>query len=252
MRVVLVTLLAVLVAGCQLRVTTDVAVEPDGSGEVTLTVVVDDELRDALVDADVDLRAGLEEAADGADWRATPVEEPDATGVRLSTSFAEPAELTDRVEALTAGLAADDGALLRDVVLSRTEDGGYAFAAEAGIDPPRVLGTLPLPSGTTGVVEDGDEPPPLDGEALGELLAAAGDRYAVAELRVSMPTVPDAPGAVVEGTSATWTLPVDGLGAVVATAPPVPVQTRTALVVAAAAGGLLLGVFAVRAARRRG
>ena len=197
------------------------------------------------------------------------------------TSFAEPSELTARLEALTAGLAPDDGAVLRDVVLTRTEDGGYEFRADAGLDPPRILGTLPLPSAPTSVVPDptgddatapdgdsaGDpdgasseqdaagaatEPPPFDGDALGELLEAAGDRYAVAELRVSLPTVPVAPDATVEGTSATWTLPVDGLTTVTATAPPVPVETRTALVIAGGVAGLLLGAFVLRMLRTRG
>lgn len=245
MRAVLVAIIAVVVAGCQVRVTTDVAVAPDGSGDVSLTIVVDDELRDALVDAGVDLRAGLEEAAAGASWTATALDDTDATGVRLTTDFADPAQLGARVDALTAGLAADDGALLRGVELVRTEDGGYSFVAEAGIDPPRIVGILPLPSGAD------DEPPAFDGDALGEVLAEAGDRYALAELRLTLPTVPEAPGAVVDGTSAAWELPVDGLATVSATAPPVPVRVSTALVAAGAAGGLLLGLFAVRATRRR-
>lgn len=251
MRLLLVAVLATVLAACQVRVTTDVEVDPDGGGEAVVTIVADDELWDALVDAGLDPRSGIDEAAAGADWSVRPVDRPDATGVELSTTFTDPGELGERVDALTAGLGADDGALLRGVSLSRTEDGGYAFEADAGLDPPRILGTLPLPSPPTAGAE-GDEPPPVfDGDALGELLAREGDRYAVAELRLRLPTVPEAPGAVVEGTSATWSLPVDGLAPVSASAPPVPVQSTTAVVVAAVAGGLLVVAFAVRATRRR-
>lgn len=251
MRVILVALVGLLLAGCQVRVSTDVTVAADGSGDVALRLVVDDELRDALVAEGVDLREGLREAA-GATWTVAPVDREDATGVELRTTFADEDELGERVDALMAGLAADDGALLRDVRLTRSEDGGYVFNADAGLDPPRILGVLPLPSATTGVVADADgAPAAFDGDALGDLLAASGDRYAVAELRVTMPTVPVADGATVERTSATWELPVDGLTAVSATAPPVPVQGTTGVVAAAGLGGLLVGAFAVRALRRR-
>lgn len=247
----LAVVLGVVLAGCQVRVATDVTVAADGSGDVEVALVVDDELRDALEAEGLQLRDGLGEVADAGEWRAEPLDERDATGVRLRASFDEPAQLGVLVDDLTAGLGVEDGALLRDVELLRTEDSGYAFSAMAGLDPPRILGTLPLPGAATGGATDGTAPPVFDGDALGEVLAASDGRHAVAELRLRTPTVPEATDAEVSGTVATWTLPVDGLTAVSATAPPAPVDTNTAVVVAAAAGGLLVGVFAVRALQRR-
>lgn len=245
--------LAAMVAGCQVRVVTDVQVATDGGGVATLRIVADDELRDLLEDAGVDLRAGLADAAAGASWSASPVDRPDATGVVLRTEFDTPEQLGQRVEALSAGLTDDDGALLRDVELSRTDDGGYAFTAAAGLDPPRILGALPLSTEPTGLVQDpAVGPAAFDGEALGELLAASDGRLATAELRLTTPTVPDAPGAEVDGSTATWELPVDGLATVTAMAPPVPVSTSTVLLVAAVVAAVVVGLFGIRLARRRG
>lgn len=234
--------LVALLAGCQLRVATDVVVEVDGSGSITLTIVADDELRDTLVDAGVDLRAGLDEAAAGASWSAEPVEGEDATGVELSTSFATPEELGARVEALFAGLTTEDGVLLRDVELEITEDGGYVFAAEAGILPPAIVGSLPL---------DEDAAGRFDGDDLARALEEGGDELAVADLRVTFPTVPVAPGAEVQTTSATWSLPVHELATVGATAPPVPLSIPLALMIGVGIAAALLAAFVVRATRRR-
>ncbi len=233
--------LVLVLSGCQLRVATDVVVDADGSGRVTMRILVDDELRDALTAAEVDLEAGLEEAAEGASWRAKAVSDDDGAGVELTTSFADPAELTARVEALTSGLSVDDGALLRDVVLERSEDGGYVFRASAGIDPPAIVGSVPT---------DPDAEVRFDGDDLATLLASSDGELARADLRVTFPTVPVAPDGTVETTSVVWELPVDGLREVSATAPPVPVAMRTALSIAAAVAGLLIGGFSVRARRR--
>lgn len=233
--------LVLLLSGCQVRVATDVVVDADGSGQVTMRILVDDELREALTEADIDLEEGLEEAATGASWRARSVSDDEGTGVELTTSFSDPAELSARVEALTSGLGVDDGALLRDVVLERTEDEGYAFRASAGIDPPAIVGSVPT---------DPDAEVRFDGDDLAELLASSDGELARADLRVTFPTVPVAPDGTVETTSVVWELPVDGLREVSASAPPVPVAMRTVLTIAAAVAGLMVGAFAVRARRR--
>lgn len=238
----LVACLALVLAGCQVRVATDVVVDVDGGGTASMRIVVDEELAEALEQAEVDLQAGLDEAAAGADWDVEPVDGEDGTGVELQTSFDTPEELAERVAALSASLTEEDGALLRDVELTRTEDGGYEFTATAGIDPPRIVGSLPL---------DPDAEVRFDGEALSAALAEGGSELARHDLRVTFPTVPVAEGATVETTSATWTLPNNELATVEASAPPLPLDRRIVLLGAAGVAAALVAAFAVRIVRRR-
>lgn len=235
---------AVVLTGCQLRVATDIVVEVDGSGTASMRIAVDEELAETLAAAEVDLRRGLAEAAAGADWEARALDGADGTGVELRTSFATPAELGERVAELSAALTEDDGALLRDAELRRTEDGGYAFSARAGIDPPRIVGSLPLDEGTDGAVR-------FDGEDLAAALEEGGDELARADLRVTFPTVPEAEDATIESTAATWHLPNHELTTVTATAPPPPVDRTFVLLAAAGVGTAVLAAFAVRLVRRR-
>lgn len=240
-----VVLAALALAGCQLRVATDIVVEVDGSGTASMRIVVDEELAETLAEAEVDLRQGLDEAAAGADWEARALDGADGTGVELRTSFANPEELGERVAELSAALTEDDGALLRDVELRRTEDGGYAFSARAGIDPPRIVGSLPLDEGgSEGAVR-------FDGDDLAAALDEGGDEVARADLRVTFPTVPVAEDATIETTAATWSLPNHELVTVSATAPPLPVDRTLVLLAAAGVGAALLAAFAVRLVRRR-
>ncbi len=234
-------LVAVLMAGCQLRVATDVVVEADGSGTISLRIVADEELAEALESAEVDLREGLDEAAAGADWEVSALEDEAGVGVELRTEYATPEELGERVAALSSALTEEDGALLRDVELTRTEDGGYDFSASAGIDPPRIIGSLPLGEGAVR----------FDGDDLAAALEEGGDELARADLRVTFPTVPVAEGATVDTTSATWQLPNHELTTVSATAPPLPVDRTAVLLAAAGVGAALVAAFAVRIWRRR-
>lgn len=233
--------LATVLAGCQLRVATDIVVDDDGSGTIALRLVLDEELTATLEEAEFELEEGLAEVAAAAqDWELAALDEP--AGVELRTSFERPEELRQRVEVLNAALSDDDGALLQDVELSLTEDGGYRFAATAGIDPPAVVGALPLGE---------DDAVTFDGEDLAIALRESGDEHARADLRVTFPTVPQAEGATVETTSATWQLPVHELATVSATAPPLPVGASTVVLVAAGVAAMLVGAFAVRVLRRR-
>lgn len=245
-RVLLVALLGALLAGCQLRVATDVVVEVDGSGTASVRIVADQELAAALDEAEVDVLDGLDEAAEGADWQATAIDDEElGVGVELTTDFATAEELGQRVAELSAALTTDDGALLRDVELSRTEEGGYVFTATAGIDPPRVVGSLPL--------DEGDVR--FDGDDLAAALADGGDDVARHDLRVTFPTVPvpdaGADVATVETTSVTYALPNDELLTVGATAPPLPVDRQVVLLAAVGVGAALLTALAVRYLRRR-
>lgn len=234
-----------LLAGCQLRVATDVVVEVDGGGSAVVRIVADQELADALEEAEVDVLEGLDEAAEGADWTASPITGDEGVGVELRTEFATPEELGTRVAELSAALTEDDGALLRDVSLVVTEDGGYVFTASAGIDPPRIIGSLPLDEG----------PVRFDGDDLAAALEQGGDDLARHDLRVTFPTVPvpdaGADRAVVDTTSVTYTLPNSELVTVGATAPPLPVDRQLVLLAAAGVGAAVVAAFAVRLARRR-
>lgn len=220
---------------------TDVVVEVDGSGEISVRILADQELAETLDEAGVDLADGLEDAAEGADWSAEFLDDEDGTGVELTTAFSTPDELGRRVDALSSALTLDDGAILRDVELSLTEDGGYEFTATAGIDPPRVLGSLPL----------SEDAVRFDGDDLAAALEQSGDELAIADLRVTFPTVPVADGATVDTTAATWSLPVHELETVRASAPPLPVDRRLALLVAVGVGAFLLVAFGARVIRRR-
>lgn len=206
-----------------------------------MRIVVDDELAGALDEAEVDVFAGLDDAAVGADWAVERIEGDDGTGVELSTAFATPEELGQRVAELSSALTADDGALLEDVELTLTEDGGYELTATGGIDPPRIVGSLPLDEGAVR----------FDGDDLAAALEDGGDELARHDLRVTFPTVPEAAGATIDTTSATWRLPNHELATVTATAPPLPLDRRLVLLVAGGAAGILLGAFLVRMVRRR-
>lgn len=241
----LVAVVAVVLSGCQLRIATDVVVEVDGSGSATMRIVADQELADTLEEAEVDVLDGLDEAAAGADWEAVPITGEEGVGVELRTDFATADELATRVAELSAALTEDDGALLRDVSLEVTEDDGYEFTATGGIDPPRIVGSLPLDEG----------PVRFDGEDLAAALEEAGDDVARHDLRVTFPTVP-VPGdgadrATVETTSITWALPNHELSTVSASAPPLPVDRQVVLLAAIGVGAALLAAFGVRLARRR-
>ena len=236
-----VAVLAVVLGGCQVRVATDIVVDTDGSGTAVLRIVADEELTTTLEEAEVDVLSGLEQAAAGAAWDAGPIEVEDGLGVELRTTFAEPEQLAERVAALSAGLTEDDGALLRDVSLVVTEEGAYEFTATGGIDPPRIVGSLPLEEG----------PVRFDGDDLAAALEAGGQDVARHDLRVTFPTVPVAPEAEVEATAATWSLPNHELATVTATAPPLPIDRQLVLIVAAGTGAALVAAFTVRLVRRR-
>lgn len=238
-------LVALLLAGCQLRVATDIVVGVAGDGTATVRIVADEELAAALEEAEVDVLDGLDDAAAGADWTAVAIDGDEGVGVELRTDFASPEELGRRVEELSAALTDDDGALLRDVQLVVTEDGAYEFTATAGIDPPRIIGSLPLDEG----------PVRFDGDDLAAALEDGGSDLARHDLRVTFPTVPvpgsGAESATVETTAVTWALPNHELATVGATAPPLPFDRQVVLLAVAGVGAAVLAAFVVRLARRR-
>jgi hypothetical protein len=146
-RMVLLGILAVLVAGCRIDVTTDVTFDVDGGGEVALAVRIDGAtLRDLDrlgIDPGLDVEAALDPAAG---WRASRTIDPDGGLVLVHRrSFDDGAELATLLRELSDGLAADDPALAVDLVVDTRRRGAVALAGTAGIAPP----------GSTGVLIDG-------------------------------------------------------------------------------------------------
>ncbi len=237
-RIVLLALAAVLASACQVRVTTDVRVDADGAGRLALVVGLDEELYAALATDDFDPFAGLDELPDG--WQSAAHD--DGRGIEIAVDFADGADLAARVAALSDGLGPDDPRLLEDVDLRVAADGSATFGARAGFAPPTA----------TGIVGGAM---PFDGDDLAALLAAPDQDVLDVVLRIRFPgPVEEAPGAVVDGNVATWTLAPTGLvdvtarAAVPATGVPTPVLIGAMTLVAASA--LVVG-RTVRRRRRR-
>lgn len=231
-RALLLGLLAMVLAGCQVRVATDVHVAADGSGRLELLVALDEELSASLAADEIDPFAGLDDI--GEPWRSATETVDGGDAIRLSTSFASPAELADRVDELGAGLDEEDPAVLEDVGLTVDADGSATFSALAGFRPPS----------STGIDAEGLAP---DGEALQALLAERGDELVRTELRLTLPgDVTEASGGDeadrrVDGRTVTWDLPPTGLVAVSATG---DVPADRTIYYAVAAGVLVFALAA--------
>lgn len=226
---------AVLAAGCQVRLGTDVTVAADGSGRLALTAALDQELAASLAADGFDPFGMLEDLPEG--WDVERSQPDGGQAVTVATDFAGPEALADRVAQLQDGLDREDPLLLEEVDLEVGEDGSASFTARAGLRPP----------GSTGLEGAGVR---FDGEDLAVLLSERGDEVVRVDLRVSLPgAVVDGNADVVDGATATWNLPVTELVEVRAASEP-PVDRTWWIVGAAALVGLAVG-WAVRGLLRR-
>lgn len=235
-RVLLVALLALLAAGCQVRVATDVGVDQDGSGRLAVTVALDEELATSLTADDFDPFAGLESLPDG--WSVERSEPDGGLAATVAADFADPAGLSQRVSQLAEGLDEEDPLLLEDVDLQVDEDGSARLSGRAGLRLPSSTG---LDGG--GLAFDGDD--------LRALVEERGAEVLRVDLRVSMPgPVVDGNADEVDGGTATWQLtPGDDLVAVeVVSDPP---SSRTWQLVAAGVVGVVVGFLGLSLVRRR-
>lgn len=233
--------LAVLLAGCQLRLGSDVTVELDGSGRLQTVVALDRELAGRIEEAGVDLPAALAGVGETDGWHVGTSRPDGALRVSLATSFADPDGLRRRVRELQAGLPAEAPPVLEDVRLEVSEDGSARLTARAGL-------RLPDAANPSGVV--------FDRQALRRLLDESGDRLARVELRVTMPgPVATTDADLGERRTATWRLPVGRLRRVsVASDPPGTAQRLVrspALPAAVGAGAALVAGAVTLAVRRR-
>lgn len=233
---VVVAALAVLASACQIRVGTDVTITSDGSGGLALTVAVDEEIVASLAADEIDLFAGLEALPD--DWTVERSDPDGGAAVTITADFDDPAGLRERVGDLRAGLDDEDPMLLDDVEVTVDEDGGATFSGRAGFRPPSSTGIRGV-----GVQFDGDD--------LAALLTERGDEVLRVDLRVTMPgPVVDGNADQVDGSVATWRLPVTEL-AEVRLVSEAGADRRWWVVVAAALVGVVFGLGVVSLLRRR-
>lgn len=230
-------LVALAVSACQVRVGTDVTVVEDGSGRMSVTIALDEELAGSLATDDFDPFAGLEDLPDGWSFERNDTEE--GLMATVSADFEDPAGLATRVSQLGDGVDDADPLLFEDVELAVAADGSASFRGRAGFRPPSSTGLEGV-----GVAFDGDD--------LQAMLAERGDEVMRVDLRVSMPgPVVDSDADEVDGRTATWNLPVTELAEVRAASDP-PVDRTWWVAGGAAAAGLVLGFLLVGVFRRRG
>jgi hypothetical protein len=188
---------ATLLAGCRVDVTTAVEVAADGSGDLAITVAVDAETAADLAAVGLSLRPPAV-----AGWQSEESSTDEAHTVVLTTSFDSAPELSARVAELGEGLDEEDPAVLRDVVLDVADDGGAQFDGTAGL-------LLPSSAGADAAGFPSAE----------ELRAMATD--VTATLVVTLPgTVTTSNATTVDGSTATWDLPVGSMVAVSAVSEP--------------------------------
>lgn len=149
-------LAALVLAGCQARLTIDITVARDGSGTLTVSLAADDELLEqagaAGADPLADLAAtGRSLEADG--WRVTETVHDDGSRtVVLATDFEEPPAFNELAVTLAEALAAPEATLVERLVLEVDEDlvrlDGTVGAvpgpavAELGLGPAEAVGLL--------------------------------------------------------------------------------------------------------------
>jgi len=234
---VVVAILAMLASACQVAVGTDVTVAADGSGQLSLTVALDGDLTRSLELDGLDVFASLDELPD--DWTSERRDVDGGLVVTVAAPFADPAGLSGRIAELRDGLDADDPVLIDHLDLQVAADGSATLSGRAGFSPPS----------STGLEGAGVQ---FDGDALAALLAEHGDEVLRIDLRVAFPgPVASTNADQVDGSVATWRLPVTQMQDINATSQaPSGLQTWV-LVAAVALLGLVIGLVAVRLLRRR-
>lgn len=192
----------VVLSGCRVDVASNLVVRADGSGQLAVSIAMDQELVTSLTATGLDLAP---EEVSG--WQVTTSDlDGDGRLIQMSSLFADPDDLTRAVADLSAGLDDQDPHLLDGVVLTVADDGSAELTAKVGV-------RLPTSTGA-------EAPGFFDGDDLAALVAQP-DVFD-ATLTVTMPgRISDSNADRVDGTTATWDLPVGAtIQATATSAPP--------------------------------
>lgn len=224
-------LLALLCGGCRLQLTLDVEARRDGGGTLGVSLYADREALEAAQRAGASPLEGLREAGEALDgWTVDDGADAGGRTVTLSTTFDDPAEFERLTRDLATSLNADEAALLQPLAVR--VDGAVIEMDGAALLRPgpavRDYGLTPQ-------------------QVVRRLQRDDVFDYVV---RVRFPgAVQEAPGAVVEGRTAIWTVPPGQAVAIRATArrPPHP----AVLIATGLGGGLVAGALAWWLWRRR-
>lgn len=213
-------------AGCDLRVATEIVVESDYSGELVVSIALDEETAADLIGAGLVPDQGLVDAVTRAPgWTVAPIEGVTASA-RLTHPFDHVDEVGGLLSSLGASLGPEDGLLWDGLRMRVDVAGDVILEGRAGLVPPTVAGA----------VGDGVT---FDGEDLARLLEEQGRQAVRHDLRVTSSGRPGANDADVTIRNAlVWELPVGRLEEVSAVLP-VTASMDTARLVAA---GLLAAV----------
>jgi hypothetical protein len=205
--VLVLALLALLGAACDVRVATEIIVESDYSGTLVVSVAVDDETATDLLAAGLIPDAGLAEVLAGArGWEVAPIEGVRASA-RLTRSFAHVDDVARLLTDLGSNLGQEDGALW-DGLRMRVDGAGHVVVeGKAGLVPPSVAGAV-------------GSDVSFDGEDLARLLDAQGREAVRHDLRiVGAGRSSDNNADVRAGSALVWELPVGEMRQISATLP---------------------------------
>ncbi len=187
---------ALILSGCRIGVTTDMAFDRSGGGELAVSMRIDGATLRALDAAGVDPALDVAVAL-GSDTAWDTERRIDADGGLVVTyrhAFADGTEATALLAELWADVPLQDPALVLDVTVTTTTAGAVRMEGTAVLRPPSTLGVR------------------VDGVAVGpvdEELAALTAQSVRTEVQVRVPgrvAVQDAD--TVDGRSARWNIPV--------------------------------------------
>lgn len=189
-------LLALLLSACDVRIATEIVVTDDYSGELVVSLAVDEATASDLIAAGLVPDSGLQEvAASAPGWTVEPIEGLTAS-VRLSRAFEHVDEVGPLLDALGSQLGPEDGALWDGLRMRVDADGQVVLDGRAGLIVPTVAGAV-----GTDVTFDGDD--------LARLLDEEGREAVRHDLRVTSPGRPGANDAdVIVDNALVWELPV--------------------------------------------
>ncbi len=225
-------------SGCRLDLVTTAEIERDGSGNLALSVRLDDalltELDDLAIDPTLEVTA-LASELEGWELERT-VDEEAAITITLTRPFADASEMGPALRQLSSGLADADPALLIDLDLDVADDGSASLEGAVAFRSPM----------TTGAEVDGEVLGPSSDD-LAELTA----EVVRPRLEVAMPgPVEQHDADQVDGRTLSWDVPVGETRGVAATSG-TPMLYDQPWLWGVVAGAIVLILLVLLALRRR-